>query len=250
MQTSKQQPYSATDLAAYFIVGSALGFVFLSLGKEGWINQEHKDQSHGHFLSAYHYYREAALSSSPDDPNHALILRKQIECLCHAYQPLAEILPICSRTQEVAPKSLEIWVPPHDSGVAIMNNLAQIMQFQEWCEQEVAGGRMTLDKMDKFITPMMGVYEDFSTVRNPFQPVLFCRDRDGGTNRMIPIVPVPPPNTLEEPEPSRAKVRALSKNVSIDTDSSRPLYRIDALASIRKEGGSHVSGPSNLVTSD
>jgi hypothetical protein len=129
-----------------------------------------------------------------------------------------------------------------------MNNLAQIMQFQEWCEQEVVEGRMTLDKMDKFITPMMGVYEDVSTVRNPFQPVLFCRDRDGGTNRMIPIVPVPPPNTLGEPEPSRAKVRAPRQNVSIDADSFRPLYRTDALASTRKEGGSHVYGSSRLVT--
>ena len=213
MQPSKLQLYSTEDLATYFVTRSALGFVHLSLGKEGWIEEAHKDNAHAHFLRASQYYRDAASYSAPDDPNHSLMLRKQLECLCHAFRPLAETLPICSRIQEAAPKSLEIWIPPHDSGMVILNNLAQIMQFQEWCEKEVAEGRMTMDKMDKFITPIPAVYEDITQVPKPFQPFLWRKDREGGTDRIIPIVPVPPPNILDEPGPSRAKVRALCKGL-------------------------------------
>jgi hypothetical protein len=60
---------------------------------------------------------------------------------------------------------LEIWTPPHEGGTALINNAAQMEQFQEWCEKEMKGGRMTMNKLqEKFIIPVGTVYDNIDQV--------------------------------------------------------------------------------------
>lgn len=190
------------------LVRSALGFAFLSVAKAGWIDERHRDRTQHCFTRATIHYTNAAMLCPPDDANHALLLRKQLECLCHQYRPLSETLPVCSRIQKAALKALEIWTPPHEGGTALINNAAQVKQFQEWCEKEVKEGRMTMDKVqEKFIIPVGAVYDNIDQVSNPFQPFLWRKDREGGTDRIIPIEPMHPSSLVGEPGPSsRAKV--------------------------------------------
>ncbi|KAJ3500213.1 hypothetical protein NMY22_g19334 [Coprinellus aureogranulatus] len=131
-----------------------------------------------------------------DDANLPLLLRKRLQCLCFGFRPPRELLPICEAIRLATPKPLEIWTPPDERGTALVNNYAQVQQFEKWCKDEVKAGRMNMDKAEKLIMPMDFIYSGFAGVERPFQPAMFTRAREGGvlTDRRIFFDPIRPPS--------------------------------------------------------
>lgn len=147
----------------------------------------------GFFAGAGFHYAHAIQWCAADDPDYVLLLRKRLECFCLAFRPLSETLPICQAIRKATPEALAIWSPPDERGVWLVSNLAQVDQFEAWCRKQVEDGRMNMEaKPDRLIIPVNAVYEDISKVSKPFEPFMWRRDTEGGTDRRIPVEPVLP----------------------------------------------------------
>ncbi|KAJ3516122.1 hypothetical protein NMY22_g14283 [Coprinellus aureogranulatus] len=151
---------------------------------------------HSHHSNAAYHYKTAARLCPDDEAYRPLLLRKHLQCLCFGFRPAREFLPVCEAIRLATPNPLEIWTPPDERGKAIVNNYAQVQQFEQWCKDEVKAGRMNLDKAEKLIMPMEFVYTGLAGVERPFQPIMFTRAREGGvlTDRRIFFDPIRPPS--------------------------------------------------------